>query len=114
MLIAEEYLLLALDETTGKLRVGSDVLGPALGGALVAELALKERIGVTPHDAGWNKRGRVTISSLEPTDDPVLDPALQKLAENEGKKIKDVLNTAAFKKRRLGHGSRSGRSRRSR
>ena len=28
MLIAEEYLLLALDERTGRLRVGSDVLAP--------------------------------------------------------------------------------------
>ena len=72
MLIAEEYLLLALDERTGKLRVGSDVLGPALGGALVAELALRERIGVTPHEAGWSKRGRVTITDLTPTDDPEL------------------------------------------
>ena len=39
MLIAEEYLLLALDEKTGKLRVGSDVLGLALGWALITELA---------------------------------------------------------------------------
>ena len=68
MLIAEEYLLLALDEKTGKLRVGSDALGPALGGALVAELALRERIGVTPYEAGWTKRGRVTIISTTPTE----------------------------------------------
>ena len=84
MLIAEEYLLLALDERTGKLRIGSDALGPALGGALVAELALRERIGVTPHEAGWNKRGRVTIISTMPTDDPELDAALQKLLDGAG------------------------------
>jgi Golgi phosphoprotein 3 (GPP34) len=106
MLIAEEYLLLALDETTGKLRVGSDVLGPALGGALVVELALRERIGVTPHDAGWNKRGRVTITSVTPTDDPELDAALAKLAENEGRKVKDLLSEYSTKKRRLSHGVR--------
>ena len=63
MLMAEEYLLLCLDDQTGRPRIGSDRLEPALGGALVAELALMERIGVTPHDAGWNKRGRVTITS---------------------------------------------------
>ena len=45
MLIAEEYLLLALDEESGKPRIGSDRLEPALGGALVAELALMERVG---------------------------------------------------------------------
>jgi Golgi phosphoprotein 3 (GPP34) len=106
MLIAEEYLLLALDERTGKPRVGSEVLGPALGGALVAELALRERVGVTPHEAGWSKRGRVTITSLTPTDDPELDAALQKLAENEGRKVKDLLNEYSTKKRRLSHGVR--------
>src|ERR671917_1349201 len=104
MLIAEEYLLLALDEKTGKLRVGSDALGPALGGALIAELALRERIGVTPHEAGWNKRGRVTITNLTPTDDPELDAALHKLVENEGKKLKDLLSSMSLKKNRLSHG----------
>ena len=106
MLIAEEYLLLALDEKTGKLRVGSDVLGPALGGALITELALKERIGVTPHEAGWNQRGRVTITSMTPTDDPELDAALDKPAENEGSKVKDLLSAYSTKKRRLSHGVR--------
>ena len=106
MLIAEEYLLLALDEKTGKLRVGSDVLGPALGGALSTELALKERIGITPHEAGWNQRGRVTITSMTPTDDPELDAALDKLAENEGRKVKDLLSAYSTKKRWLSHGVR--------
>jgi hypothetical protein len=106
MLIAEEYLLLALDERTGKLRIGSDALGPALGGALVAELALRERIGVTPHEAGWSKRGRVTITSTTPTDDPELDAALQKLVENESRKVKDLLSEYSTKKRRLSYGVR--------
>lgn len=106
MLIAEEYLLLALDEQTGKLRVGGERLEPALGGALLVELALMERVGVTPHDAGWTRRGRVTITSLTPTDDPELDAALQKLAANEDKKVKDLLSTFASKKNRLGHGVR--------
>src|SRR5918998_5683075 len=106
MLIAEEYLLLALDDQTGKPRIGSDRLEPALGGALIAELALRERIGVTPHEAGWNKRGRVTITSTTPTDDPELDAALQKMVENEGRKIKDLLSEYSTKKRRLSHGVR--------
>ena len=78
--------------------------GARAGRALVAELALMERIGVTPHEAGWNKRGRVTITSLTPTDDPELDAALHKLAENEGKKVKDLLSEYSTKKRRLSHG----------
>lgn len=106
MLIAEEFLLLALDEETGRRRLGGDRLGPALGGALAVELALRERIGVTPHEAGWTKRGRVTVTNLTPTDDPELDAALQKLAANEGKKLKDLLSDFATKKNRLSHGVR--------
>jgi Golgi phosphoprotein 3 (GPP34) len=106
MLIAEEYLLLSLNDETGKPRIGSDRLEPALGGALLAELALRERVGVTPPEAGWSKRGRVTITNLTPTDDPELDTALSKLAENEGKKVKDLLSSFAAKKNRLGHGVR--------
>ena len=106
MLIAEEYLLLALDDKTGKPRIGSDRLEPALGGALLAELALLERVGVTPKEAGWTKRGRVTITNLKPTDDPELDAALQTLAENEGKKVKDLLSSFTSKKNRLSHGLR--------
>ena len=103
MLIAEEFLLLSLDNESGKPMLGKDRLGPALGGALVAELALMERIGVTPHDAGWSKRGRITITNLTPTDDPELDEAMRKLAESEGKKLKDVLSDFASKKVRLGY-----------
>ena len=103
MLIAEELLLLSLNNETGKSLLGSDRLGPALGGALVAELALMERIGVTPPDAGWSKRGRITITNLTPTDDPELDEAMRKLAESEGKKLKDVLSDFASKKMRLSY-----------
>jgi hypothetical protein len=106
MLIAEEYLLLALDDKTGKPLIGSDRLEPALGGALIAELALLERIGVTPKEAGWSKRGRVAITSLKPTDDPELDAALQRLAESEGKRVKDLLSSFTSKKVRLSHGVR--------
>jgi len=106
VLIAEELLLLALDDETGTLRVGGDRLEPALGGALLVELALRERVGVTPPESGRGKRGRVAITNLTPTDDAELDAALDKLARNEGKKVKDVLSTFASKKNRLGHGVR--------
>ena len=106
MLIAEEYLLLSLDGASGRPRIGKDRLEPALGGALLAELALMERVGVTPPEAGWTKRGRVTITNLKPTDDPELDAALHKLAGNEGKKVKDLVSAFASKKNRLNHGVR--------
>jgi len=96
MLIADELLLLALDDETGKRRIGKDRLVPALGGALVAELLLLERVGVTPRGSGWNKRGRITITSLKPTDDPELDLMLKRLAEREGKKLKDSLSEVSI------------------
>ena len=101
VLIAEEFLLLSLDHESGRLLIAHERLRPALGGALVAELALMERIGVTPHDAGWSKRGRITITNLTPTDDAELDEALRRLADNEGKKVKAVLSDLASRKVRL-------------
>lgn len=92
MLIAEELLLLALDDTTGRRLVGTDRLDPALGGALVAELALAERIGVTGPEAGWVGRGRLTVTDPRPTDDVELDRALDAAVAAEGRKVKDLLS----------------------
>jgi len=96
MLIAEELILLALDDETGRKLVDSTQLAPVVGGALVAELALMERVGVTPHDDGWSGRGRITITSPVATDDPDLDLMMQRLAENEGKKLKDALSAYSW------------------
>ena len=45
--MAEEFLLLCFDDQTGKKIISSDKIEPGLGGALLVELALMERIGVT-------------------------------------------------------------------
>lgn len=97
MLIAEELLLLCLDNESGRRTLGTDRLDPALAGALLAELALMERIGVTADDEGWLKRGRITITNLKPTDDVELDRALQLLSEREGKKAKDLVSGMSLK-----------------
>ena len=107
MLIAEELLLLCLDPESGRSRVGNDRLDPALAGALLAELALLERVGVTDEGTGWSawtQRRRVTITDLRPTDDPELDLALQTVAEGEGKPVKDFVTS--FSRRRLSKGLR--------
>src|SRR6476620_5035091 len=98
MILAEEFLLLAIDGTTGKKRVGGDLLEPALGGALLAELALRERIGVTPDSEGWSKRGRITSTNTEPTDDPELDRALAELTDREGAKVKNLISPMSGKR----------------
>jgi hypothetical protein len=92
MLLAEEFLLLCFDDRTGKKIISSDRIEPAIGGALLAELALMERIGITPHSAGWRRRARVTITDLTPTDDSELDAALTKAAASEGKRVKDLIS----------------------
>lgn len=97
-MLAEEFLLLALDDATGKKRLSAERLEPALGGALVAELALAERVGVTPPSAGWRQRGRITITNTDPTDDAELDRMLAVLVEREGKKLKEVFSPMTFRR----------------
>jgi hypothetical protein len=98
MLIAEEFLLLCFDDQTGKKIISSDRIEPALGAALLVELALMERIGVTPQSAGWQERGRLTITDTVPTDDAELDAALAKLLHVEGKKVKDLISMMSGKR----------------
>jgi len=96
-LIAEELLLLLIDDETGKMTLRSDWIDPALGGALLVELALMERIGVTPDGEGWRGRGRVTITSTIPTDNVELDNLMALLEQREGAKVKDLISQLSFK-----------------
>ena len=98
MLIAEEFLLLCFDDQTGKKIISGDRMEPALGAALLVELALMERIGVTPQSAGWRERGRITITDTAPTDDPELDAALAKLQHAEGQNVKNLISTMSGKR----------------
>ncbi len=97
MLIAEEFLLLCLDDETGRRSISSEKIEPALGGAVLVELALLERIGITSDEEGLRKRRRVTITSTKPTDDPVLDDALAYLQTKGGPKVQDVISPMAWK-----------------
>jgi len=73
---AEEILLLALDEKTGRLHTLPERgLEFALAGAVLMELTFKGRLS---HDAT-----QITITDASPTQDPVLDEALQDLPKNE-------------------------------
>ncbi len=98
MLIAEEFLLLAFDDETGRPLISGDKLEPALAGALLIELALKERLAVAPRTAGLTKRGRVTITDLKPTDDPELDAALIAVAAREGTRIGTFISSMSGKR----------------
>ena len=75
--LVEEVLLLALDDATGDLRP-MPVMGLeySLAGALLADLALAERIDSDPQ--------QIIVLSSEPTGDPLLDEPLATLAASTG------------------------------
>jgi hypothetical protein len=90
VLIAEDLLLLLTSDDTGKLMTdpaGTDV---ALGGALLADLELVQRVGV----AGPGERvaeGRLIVRDATPVGDDVLDDALATIGHREGEKAQKVV-----------------------
>ena len=77
MLIAEDLLLLATDDTTGKVTVSTMELDPALAGAVVIELVVAGRVTLQ----GEGRTAKVIVTDSTPLGDPVLDTALQNLVE---------------------------------
>jgi Golgi phosphoprotein 3 len=73
----EELILLMLDDQTGRLH---ETAGPASGytiaGAILAELALRNRIDTDP--------SRLFVADPTPTGDPLLDPVLARIAADPG------------------------------
>jgi Golgi phosphoprotein 3 GPP34 len=88
MLLAEELLLLALDDETGKVVVSE--LDKGLAGAVLIELALTERVRVA--EKGESVRaGRLVVKPGPAPGHPVLADALQLVARYEGRRPKDVI-----------------------
>lgn len=75
--LAEELVLLAYDDETGKL-AGASYLPQALAGAFLAELALLGRVRLADDV--------VTVADATPTGDPLLDEALWRLDAVDGRK----------------------------
>lgn len=71
----EEIMLLALRDEKGTVEFGS-MYGYALGGAILAELLLADRISVEE-----GKKKLVNLVSDEPIGDPVIDECLKKIAK---------------------------------
>ena len=78
-LIAEDLLLLLLDDDKGTL-AHSDKIQPVLGGALLIELALAERIEVADKTHLWST-AKVAVIDGAPVDDPLLLAAIATIAE---------------------------------
>ncbi|SMQ16429.1 Golgi phosphoprotein 3 (GPP34) [Streptomyces sp. Ag82_O1-12] len=69
--LGEQLMLLSLDDESGAAKESAKV-APAISGALLVELALAGRIGVTDD--------RVTVLDATPLGDPALDTALADIA----------------------------------
>ena len=78
-LIAEDVLLLLLDDRSGRTKEGA-FLDVTLGGALLAELALAEAVAV-PGKAGVLSRPKVEVRSAASTTDPILRSALDLIGQ---------------------------------
>lgn len=89
MLLAEELLLLALDDETGRNRLNSIDLG--LAGAVLIELALLERVRVAERGESV-KAGRLVVVPGPAPANPVLARGLELVADRAGRKPEHVLN----------------------
>ena len=90
MLIAEDLLLLLTNDETGKLAASHSEVDVALGGALLVELALMQRVDLAG-PSEQVRRGRLVVRDASATSDPLLDEALATVGEKEGKKPQDVV-----------------------
>ena len=75
MTLAEDLVLLLLDPGSGRAVVDSTSLDRAIGGALLLDLAARERITAD----GDGARARLSVAGAAPTGDPLLDGALARL-----------------------------------
>lgn len=92
MLLAEELLLLALDDESG--RVGVSQLDRGLAGAVLLELALLGRVRVA--EKGEDVRaGRLVLVPGSPLAQPVLAEGLAVLESREGRKPQHVIDKLA-------------------
>ena len=84
-LIAEDVLLLLLDDETGKV-TSSVELTPVLGGALLVELALADAVRVGEKKGVWSS-AKVQVNLVDrpglPLTDPLLNDALRLVGEKE-------------------------------
>ncbi|GAA2410379.1 hypothetical protein GCM10010404_80440 [Nonomuraea africana] len=90
--IAEEVLLLAHSEQDGKQLIGSTELDAALGGAVLAELAVEGRIELS--------QKRVVVKDAGRGGDPELDAAMARIIE-DGKERKPAWWVAKLGKGKL-------------
>ena len=91
MLIAEELLLLSLDDQSGKLMTNRLKIDVALAGGLLVELVVLGKIDIAG-DGDSVKRGRLVVRNASRVGDPALDAALAAVTQRVGKKPASALS----------------------
>ncbi|MBF6175980.1 GOLPH3/VPS74 family protein [Nocardia blacklockiae] len=91
MTVAEDLLLLAYRNDTGRPRVGGTQLNAALAGAAIVELTLAGALRLTETDEPGHKKGRLVATGTRP-DDPRLADLV---AVADGRKPKDAVAKVA-------------------
>jgi hypothetical protein len=87
-LIAEDLLLLLLDDEKGTV-AASDKVQPLLGGALLLELPMAERVVVAERTSRWGS-AKVAVAGT-PLGEPLLDEAMARVAEKP-RSAQDLVN----------------------
>ena len=90
MLLAEDLLLLLTDDETGRLLSDDSEVDVALGGALLVELTLMQRVDVAGPSDQYRK-GRLVVRDASATSDPLLDEALATITGKQGKKPQNAV-----------------------
>lgn len=87
--VTEDFLLLMLDETTGRPRLDSSSLPLGLAGGVLLDLSLAGRI--TLPERGAPEAGRVVVVPGPPLGHPVLDGSVATLAHDKPRKPETVV-----------------------
>lgn len=93
-MLAEHVLMLLYHPETGRPLVSSDKVDLAVGGALLVELAERQRIELTdPHRVTKNRT--VVVVDPTPTGDDVLDEALRRISAQRSTRAQVVISRIA-------------------
>jgi hypothetical protein len=94
MLLAEDLLLLLLDDSSGRPVTDGTKLDHALAGAVLLELTLRGKVDVAAPGEDVRK-GRLVVRDESPTGEPILDHGLSIVDDREGSKPANVLGKLA-------------------
>jgi len=90
MLLAEDLLLLVTDDASGRLTAPADRIAAGLGGAILVELTLRNKVDLTgEQDPG--RPGRIIVRDPSPPGDAILDTALETVTRYQGKRPSTVI-----------------------